>query len=75
MGEIAENWETGYLAETALTRYHIDYENPLPLLQEAINALNEEVRMTFDLFVCNNNLSSWLTLAFFALLGFQRPRD
>ena len=48
VGEIAENWDKGgCLAETLLTKYHIDYENPLTALQERISTFDESVRLRF----------------------------
>lgn len=43
VGEIAENWNKGgCLAETVLTKYHIDYKNPLPVLQGKVEEWNED---------------------------------
>lgn len=37
VGEISANWdEGGLIRETLLTKYHIDYKYPLPLLQKAV---------------------------------------
>jgi len=43
VGEISTNWNKGgCLAETLLTRYHVNYKNPLPILQETVEALQQE---------------------------------
>ena len=43
VGEITTNWNRGgCLAETLQVKYHIDYENPLPVLQERIADLEKE---------------------------------
>jgi hypothetical protein len=43
VGEIGSNWNTGgCLADTVLTKYHVNYKNPLPILQENVERLEQE---------------------------------
>jgi hypothetical protein len=43
VGEISTNWNKGgCLAETLQVKYHIDFENPLPVLQERIAELDKD---------------------------------
>ncbi|CAB9497600.1 expressed unknown protein [Seminavis robusta] len=43
VGEISANWNKGgCLAETLQVKYHIDFENPLPVLQDRIAQLDKE---------------------------------
>jgi len=40
VGEVAINWNNGaHLGETLLTKYHVKYKNPLPVLQENLEQL------------------------------------
>ena len=59
VGEIASNWDKGgCIGETVLTKYHVNYKNPLPMLQEKVEELMaERVRGKLDdliiyLFTC-----------------------
>ena len=43
VGEIAANWNKGgCLGETVLTTYHVNYKNPLPILQDKLEVLITE---------------------------------
>ena len=43
VGEIASNWNKGgCIGETVLTKYHVNYKNPLPMLQEKVEELIAE---------------------------------
>lgn len=43
VGEISTNWNKGgCLAETLLTRYHVNYKNPLPILQKNLEDLQQD---------------------------------